>query len=184
MNLRERFFRLSLRERLIAVVLLLAVGIFWGSSVLSGFREVLDQNQRISAELEFQDIILSRESSVEQEIALQLKRMDAQRSLTASSFVEAVDQFSRGVGLRPDMDPVETMEGEMVSVHHLELYFYNVAIIPLIDLIRRLENDGIPVSIDAMLLSVNERSPERLDVSLRLAGFEFNPGPSGLASAP
>ncbi|MBC2603106.1 hypothetical protein [Puniceicoccus vermicola] len=184
MNIRERFFRLSLRERLIAVVLLLGVGIFWASSMLSGYRALMERNQRASAELEFQKTVLSREDSVEEEIASRLERMEAQRTLTASSFVEAVDQFSRGVGLRPDMDPVETMSGEMVSVHRLELYFDNVAIVPLIDFIRRLENDGIPVSIDSMLLSVNERSPERLDVSLRLDGFEFNTGPTGLASAP
>lgn len=183
MKIRERFFRLSLRERLIAVVLLAALGIFWASSVVSGFRETADQNQRVSAELEFQETILSREASVEEEISQRLEQVDAGRSLNASSFVEAVDQFSRGVGLRPDMDPVKTFRGEMVSVHRLELYFDDVAIVPVIDFIRRLENDGLPVSIDSMLLSANQRSPERLDVSLRLAGFEFESGPSGIATA-
>jgi len=184
MNVRERFFRLSLRERLIALALLVGLALFWFSAVIGGLREHVDQNERTSAELEFQQTILSREESVEEEIAARLKEMDAGRSLTASSFVESVDQFSRAVGLRPDIDPVETMGGEMVSVHRLELYFDDVAIVPLIDFIRRLENDGLPVSIDEMLLAVNERSPERLDVTLRLAGFEFEPGPSGIASAP
>ena len=184
MSVRERFFRLSLRERLIAVVLLLGLGIFWASSILSGYRETLEENRTLSGELEFQSVILSREESVEMSIASRLAEVEAEQSLTASSFVEAVDQFSRAVGLRPDMDPVETIKGDMVSVHRLEMEFDDVAIVPLIDLIRRLENEGIPVSIEEMMLSVNERSPERIDVSLRLAGFEFNPGPTGLAIVP
>lgn len=184
MSIRERFFRLSLRERLIAVVLLLGVGLFWGSSILTGYREKLEENRTLGGELEFQAAILSREQSVEETIATRLAEVEAEQTLTASSFVEAVDQFSRAVGLRPDMDPVETIQGEMVSVHRLEMEFDDVAIVPLIDLIRRLENEGIPVSIEEMLLSVNERSPERLDVSLRLAGFEFNSGPAGLAVLP
>jgi len=184
MKARERFFRLSLRERIIALALLAGVAIFWASAVLGSLRETFERSERTTAELEFQQTVLSREDSVEEEIARRLEQMEAGRSLTSSSFVESVDQFSRAVGLRPDIDPVETTDGEMVSVHRLELYFDDIAIVPLIDLIRRLENDGIPVSIDEMILSVNERSPERLDVTLRLAGFEFEPGPSGLASAP
>ena len=78
--------------------------------------------------------------------------------------------------------PVETRDGEMVSVHRLDLGFSDIAIVPLIDFTRRMENDSLPVSIEEMLLSVNERTPERLDVVLRLAGFEFRNAPSELAS--
>ncbi len=184
MKVREQFFRLSLRERLILVALLFALGIFWASGVLAGLRETVERNQRISGELEFQSAVLARKDVVEEDIAVRLAQMDSERSLTASSFVEAIDQFSRSVGLQPDIDPVETIQGEMVSVHRLELFLDDVAIVPLIDLIRRLERDGLPVSIDEMILSVNERSPELLDVSLRLAGFEFKSGPTELASHP
>jgi len=182
-KIRDRFFRLSLRERLIGVVLVSAVGLFWLSSVVQGFRELWERNQRISGELEFQETVLSRESKVEQEIAERLEEMEADRSLSAASFVEAVDRISRIVGLRPDMDAVETKAGEMVSIHRLDMDFDDVAIVPLIDFVRRMEDDGFPVSIEEMMLSVNERSPERVDVVLRLAGFEFSSIPKALAVA-
>ncbi|MEM0966855.1 MAG: hypothetical protein AAGJ81_11955 [Verrucomicrobiota bacterium] len=184
-QVRERFFRLSLRERTIAVALILGIGLFWGSSVLGGLRDAFERNGRVSAELEFQDTVLGRKSAIESEIAVRLEEMDAERSLSASTFVEIVDEIARGVGLSPDMDPVETLRGEMVSVHQLDLGFDDIQLVPLIDFIRRIENDGIPVSIEEMLLSVNERAPERLDIVLRLAGFEFDSGsparsPAGL----
>ena len=140
--LRERFFRLSLRERLIGVVLLAAVGLFWASSVLGGFRDAFDRSSRVAAELEFQETVLSRSESVEAEIAARLEQMEAGRSLTASSFVEAVDGLSRQVGLTPDMDPVESRRGDMVSIHRLDMGLDDVALVPLIDFVRRMEKDG------------------------------------------
>ncbi len=182
--LRERFFRLSLRERLIAVVLLGAGALFWTSSVIGGFRDAVNRNARVAAELEFQETVLSRSESVEAEIAGRLEEMEARRSLTASSFVEEVDRISRNVGLTPDMDPVESRSGDMVSIHRLDMDLDDVALVPLIDFVRRMEDDGLPVSIEQMLLSVNQRMPEEVDAVLRLSGFEFAAGSSRLASAP
>jgi hypothetical protein len=167
---------------LIAVVLLAGAGLFWASHVLQGFRDFAERHERVKAELAYQETVLSRAETVEADIATRLAEVESEQSLTAASFVEAVDRISRGVGLAADMDPVETRDGEMVSVHRLDLGFSDIAIVPLIDFTRRMENDSLPVSIEEMLLSVNERTPERLDVVLRLAGFEFRNAPSELAS--
>lgn len=181
---RERFFRLSLRERLIGTALLAGGGLFWFSLVFGDLRDLFERWERVGAEIGFQETVLSRGERVEADIAARLAEVEAEQSLSAASFVEAVDRIARAVGIAPDMDPVETREGEMVSVHALDLGFDDVALVPLIDFVRRMEEDGLPVSIEEMLLSANQRTPERLDAVLRLTGFEFRQAAGGTVPSP
>ncbi len=181
--IREKFFGLTLRERLIALVLVAAAGIFWLSLVIGGFKDLAERQKRATADLEFQETVLSRAGTVEAKIEKELSELDSQESLTASSFAEAVDGLSRDAGLAPDLDPVDTRNGELVSVHELDLSFDDVAIVPLIDFTRRMQERSLPVSIKEMILTVNPRTPERVDVKLRLSGFEFNSIPSSTLAA-
>lgn len=174
-RVRERFFQLTLRERIIAAVLLCSIGIFWAASVIGQLGKLSERFRSTASEFNFQEEILSRSDQVEASIANRLAELESQEALTAASFVEAVDGISRAVGLSPDLDPAETQSGDLVSVHELDVSFDDVAFVPLIDFIRRIQEQALPVSISEMQLSVNPRSPERVDVMMRLSGFEFDP---------
>jgi hypothetical protein len=183
-SLRERFFRLGRRERLLAAVLLTALVVFSGSRLLQQLGAVREDLERVRADLTYQEEVLQRGPAIEARINRLLEAQDASQSLTVAEFTEIADRLSREAGLRPDMDPVETTEGSLVSVHGLVLSFDDVALVPLIDFARSLRESGRPVSVEEMVLSVNERRPTRLDADLRLTGFEFHDPTGALARRP
>lgn len=183
-TLRERFFRLGRRERWLAAVLLTALALFYGSRLLQQFGTVRDELARVRADLAYQEEVLQRGSAIEARISRLLAAQDASQSLTVAEFTEIADRLSRRAGLPADMDPVETTEGSLVTVHALVMSFDDVALVPLIDFARSLRESGRPVSVEEMVVSVNERRPTRLDVDLRLTGFEFHDSNGALARAP
>ena len=183
-SLRERFFRLGRRERFLASVLLSALLVFYGSHLFRQLVTLREDLDRVRADLAYQEEVLERGPLIEARINRLLAAREARQSLTVAEFTEIVDRLSREAGLRPDMDPVETREGSLVSVHGLVLSFDDVALVPLIDFARSVRESGRPVSIEEMVLSVNERQPTRLDADLRLTGFEFHDSTGSLARAP
>ena len=174
-RLRALYRRISLREKLLSLLLILVILFLWTSNWFGRIARWNDQRQSTAVELLTQQQWLDRGDEYTEGLQRALTRVDPSKTYAATRLSGRIDSLLRQAGLsgQADIDPVRTREGEIFNDHNLRVRLSRISLAQIIQFNNLLKKDRSYINIQSVRIVVNPRTPEELNVRFEVNSFDL-----------
>ncbi|MFP4281355.1 MAG: hypothetical protein ACLFR7_00155 [Opitutales bacterium] len=171
--LRQLFFGLRNRERLLLFTLFAALLLLWATVLLrelrTGWTEYRDW-RTIFAE---QSETIERAPAVDAELAAALSTLDSGRTYSASQLVGKLDSVARDIGLSVDLDASVTEGAGIYTAHNVRLRINDGNLADIMRFNEAVQTEAPYIAITQFRLAANRRDPRLIDATFDIASFEL-----------
>lgn len=172
--IRNLFFSLSVRERLLLTVFVWALIMVWLLGLLDSFGNTLRDFRYNGQALERFEETLEQSEMVELLLEEARAGLDSSRTYSASQLVGRLDSLAREADLGSfDLNIPSTQETDLFSFHNVRLNINNTRIEELIAFDQRIKEDAPYISLARFELVASRRDPRYLDAVFELTSFEL-----------
>lgn len=172
--IRQLFFSLSLRERILITAFIWVLVLAWLLGLLDSYGETSREFRNNKQTLSSFEQILEQSDMVEQMLREAREGLDSSRTFSGSQLVGHLDQLAREAGISSfDTNIPTTQETDLFSFHTVRLNIRNIQIEDLIAFDRQIKEDAPYIALTRFELVANRRDPRYLDAIFELASFEL-----------
>ncbi len=171
--LRQVFFGLKNRERVLVAILIAAIVLFWMFVVLRNLRTDLHAFTSSRNQLNVQSAILELGPEVQGQVREALSGLDSTRTYSPSQLVGRLDSIARTLDLRVDLSAPQTEEGDFYAAHNVRLRVDNGSLADLSRFNEALQAESPYIVITRFQFSADRRDPRQLDATFDIASLEL-----------
>lgn len=171
-----RFFkRMSVREKLLSLLFVLVLLFLWTSNLFERTSQWRTQLKATQSELKYQATVIARDDEFSLGLSEALDRLDQSKTYSAAQLSGRIDSLLRKSGLsqKADIDPVRTLEGEILTDHNLRVRLSRITIQQIIDFNELIRQESPYINLQKLQLSANRRNPVEIDARFELNSFEL-----------
>ena len=169
------FKRMSVRERLLALVFILTLIGLWTSSQFQRARSWNDTRQLTGASLQDHQMYLDRADEFRNGLDAALERVEPSKTKSATELAGQIDQLVRQAGLSAsaDIDPVRSRDGEIFNDHNIRVRLSRISIAQVIEFNSLIRKETPYITVEKVDLSSNQRKPTEIDARFEINSFEL-----------
>jgi hypothetical protein len=167
--------KFSLREKLLALLFLLAAAIIWGQNFGQRAMQCKSAWQAAQVELASQQHWLEHSESYSARLSQALARVDPAKTYSSAQLSGQVDTLLRAAMLsdQADIDPVRSREGEIFNDHHLRVRLNRISIAQMVKINTLLKAEQPYINLVKVQLTANRSKPHQLDARLQINSFDL-----------
>lgn len=172
--IRQFFFSLSLRERLLLTAFIWVLVLAWLLGLMDSYGETTREFRSNKQTINNFEQILEQSEIVELMLKEAREGLDSSRTFSGSQLVGHLDRLARDADLSSfDLNVPSTQETELFSFHTVRLNIKNTQIQDLIAFDRQIKEEAPYIALTRFELVANRRDPRYLDAIFELASFEL-----------
>lgn len=165
----ELFFQRSRREKVMLLATMLVV-CTWLFTVYQGqSREVTDRRAVLEVQRDEQNIWLETEPRIREQMAELAAGMDEDRMFDANQLADWADSMARRSGAQYTVSTVETTTRSGLRRHQLRVALDRISLERLINLVVEIDRERPYITLEELTIDPLPRTPDQLNVRLRLA---------------
>jgi len=168
--------RLTVREQALLFLFVAVVVFIWAGNLARRAGDWNLERRETRASLQEQNVWLNDAEAIAKRLSEAMKRVDPSKTYSATQLSGRVDRISREVGLRPDIDPVRTREGEIFNDHHLRVRMNRVALPKIVEFNERVRQEAPYISLERVALKADRRNRRQLDATFVISSFDLKEG--------
>lgn len=172
-KIRRLFFRLSLREQMLSLAIILVLLLWWMSSELGTWRSQWTLYNSQKFQLQNQQVWLNDRDAIEVGLANALNKLDSEKTYSSSELAGRVDELARSTGLSYSISSQNTEASEDFNTHAVRITIRRAELRPLIEFCSQLQREAPYLVIDSMNISANRSRPTQHDASFIISSFEL-----------
>lgn len=173
--MKAAFIRRSPREKLLIVVLVMALALVWLITATSRLGRHWGENRTVTAQLDEQSQWLDRRAEIEQRSAAAVANLDPSRTLDATHLVGEVVTLAENAGLSPAIDSPRSQQTGPFSYHTVEVSFRRVELAALVAFYRELGERAPYVALEEVTLAADRGNPALINASFAVFSVEVSP---------
>lgn len=173
-SLRPAFMARSRREKILALLFLIAMAVIWFSGLSGRVSTTLTERRSVFTAKNDQDIWLKDRQTIDRDYQASLARLNEARLPTRNEFAGQIDTMLRKYQFGFRVDPPQTKAGNTISEHSVNVTIEKANLSPLIEFTSEIKEQFPYVGLEQLTLIPDRRNPALIDARLRLVAIEFN----------
>lgn len=165
--------RISKRERVMAISLLIVLMLLWLGQLTDSWEEVSGRLRQTRKDISLQKVWLDSADAFNQELQKVRGRINSKDTLNSAQLTDFLDELGRSRKLTYELSTPVTKDGQLFREHTLRVAYRNVTLEQMIALYEEIDRRKPYVSIDEINFSVNRSDQRLLNVRLTLSSFEL-----------
>ncbi len=172
---RRVFLRMSVREKLLALLFILVMLFLWTNSLLQRGNQWKSDFSDAGYYLRKQQERLDIEKVITAEYQQALERVEPNKTFSASQLAGRIDDIVRQVGLatKAEINPVKTREGEIFDDHNIRVRLRRIDIGQVIDFNSRIRDESPYINIEKITLTPVRNKETEIDARFEINSFEL-----------
>ncbi|MGB0416606.1 MAG: GspMb/PilO family protein [Coraliomargarita sp.] len=169
------FKRMSVRERLLALVFILTIVGLWVSGQFQRTREWNDTRQLTAASLKNHQMYLDREEEFRLGLEAALERVEPSKTYSASQLSGRIDALIREAGLSTsaNINPVRSRDGEIFNDHKIQVRLNRISIAQIMEFNSLIREETPYITVEKVVINANKGKPEQLNARFEINSFEL-----------
>lgn len=173
-SLRPAFMARTRREKILALLFLVAMVVIWFSSISARYETTLTAGRSLKEVKRFQDTWLDNRQTIDANYQASLARLSEVNLPTRNEFAGQIDTMLRKYQFGFRVDPPQTKSGTTISEHTVNVSIEKANLDPLMEFTSEIKERFPYVSLEQLTLIPDRRNPALIDARLRLVAIEFN----------
>lgn len=174
MNLiRQVFFSLKGRERLLLTLLFGALLLVWLAVVIRSLRAEVPDYLSSRRALKTQSRMLEEAPTVQAMLNEALATVDASRTYSATQIVAKLDSLCRELGLKVDISSAVAEEAGIYTAYNVRMRVENGNLEDLVRFNEAVQRENPYIVITQFQFSANRRDQREIDATFDIASFEL-----------
>lgn len=174
--IRQLFFTLSLRERVLLVAFLATILLIWALFLLGGLRTNTAGLRQAGQRLEVQSLQLARADDVQLMLDSALANLDSGRTYSATQLVGKIDEVARELGVRYDLSTPNTQDSDIFATHVVRLRIDNGNLSDLIGFNDVIQQENPYIVLNQFQMAARQNDPRLIDASFEISSIELRAG--------
>lgn len=172
---RRVFLRMSVREKLLALLFILVMLFLWTNSLVQRGSQWKTDFTSAGSLLDRQQLWLDIETRTAAELEAALERVEPSKTFSASQLAGRIDDIVRQVGLatKAEINPVKTREGEIFDDHNIRVRLRRIDIGQVIDFNSRIRDESPYINIEKITLTPVRNKETEIDARFEINSFEL-----------
>ena len=172
---RRVFLRMSVREKLLALLFILVMLFLWTNSLLQRGSQWKSDFASAGNGLSIQQQWLDIEDRTAMDLEAALERVEPSKTFSASQLAGRIDDIVRQVGLaaKAEINPVKTREGEIFDDHNIRVRLRRIDISQVIDFNSRIRDESPYINIEKITLTPVRNKEAEIDARFEINSFEL-----------
>ena len=173
--IRRMFLRMSVREKLLALLFVLVMLFLWTNNLMQRGSQWKSDFASAGGRLERQQLWLDVEERTAIELEAALERVEPNKTFSASQLAGRIDDIVRQAGLatKADINPVKTREGEIFDDHNIRVRLRRIDIGQVIDFNSRIRDESPYINIEKVTLTPVKNKEAEIDARFEINSFEL-----------
>ncbi len=173
-SLRPAFMARTRREKILALLFLIAMVVIWFSSLSGRVETAMIRNHSLQANKKNQDKWLNERQTIDADYQSSLALLSEVNLPTRNEFAGQIDTMLRKYQFGFRVDPPQTKAGNTISEHTVNVSIEKAKLGPLMDFTTEIKERFPYVSLEQLTLIPDRRNPALINARLRLVAIEFN----------
>jgi hypothetical protein len=171
--LRQVFFSLKSRERVLLSALFFACFLIAAVFVIRGLRGEVPAYLQARRTLDQQSRLLEAEPAVRARLNEALATVDGSRTYSATQLVAKLDSLRRQIGLTVDLSSATAEEAGIYTAYNVRLRVDNGNLEDLVRFNNAVLRENPYIVITQFQFSASRRDPRQIDATFDIASFEL-----------